>query len=589
MSKSAFIQVNKVSDTIELRTRNQLNNAYKTATSAIDRQMADIYKKYSVNGVLSYSDMTKYHRLDSMLTEINGELKILTGITAKTTKQAAMTSYMESYYRTGFIMEKTSMAKLSYTLLDPKVIQASVENPISGLKLSEILQKNRTEVVRNIKTNITQGLIQGESYPKMARRISDTLDKDNVKAMRVVRTEVHRNTQQGALASAEHASKLGLELEYVWVANLDDRTRDAHALADGQVAKVVDGMPVFTLVDGVTANAPGMTGVAHHDINCRCILQTRLKKYKPEFRRIKGEGVVPYKNYDEWAKEHGIKSKLFKAPSLTENMIPSASQIQLASMINNTKTSMGDAIKDGRDANSLGKYQDKDGNLLAEREQLHQDIINDLFKGIEPEQGQPVFVLMGGGPATGKSSVIKSGDVVLKNNTVKIDSDAIKAKLPEYQIGIKTGDTGIASFVHEESSALAKRAMEIANRGNYNTLLDGTGDGSMASLTKKITQARESGARVVANYVTCPIDEALRRNAVRAAKTGRLPPEDMLIRTHKAVSEVAPKAANLFDEVSLYDTTDGVKLIATGGNGTGFVPVKGMESLYEDFLRKAIE
>jgi predicted ABC-type ATPase len=294
--------------------------------------------------------------------------------------------------------------------------------------------------------------------------------------------------------------------------------------------------------------------------------------------------LIPYTNYETWAEAKGIKTNSLLSPSKKDVDLK-----DLNTKIKATKTDLGDAIKGGLDENSLGKWMDDAGNLLPERELLHQEIINTLFAGKRPIPGQPTYTLMGGGPATGKSSVVKSGDVIIDKNTVKIDSDAIKKLLPEYQRGLELKDANIASYVHEESSALAKRIVSIGNTGNYNVLLDGTGDGSIASLTKKIAQARDNGMKVVGNYVTCSTQEALRRNAERALKTGRLPPPEMLIRTHKAVSDIAPQTAHLFDEVNLFDTNDGVKLIATGGNGKGFTPVKGMEKLYQDFLDKAFE
>ncbi len=78
---------------------------------------------------------------------------------------------------TAFSIEKEVQAKLAYGMLSKEVIQASVQNPISGLTLNDRLKKNRAQIVYNIRQQITQGLVQGESYPQMVRRVKKELEK----------------------------------------------------------------------------------------------------------------------------------------------------------------------------------------------------------------------------------------------------------------------------------------------------------------------------------------------------------------------------------------------------------------------------
>ena len=132
---------------------------------------------------------------------------------------------------------------------------------------------------------------------------------------------------------------------------------------------------------------------------------------------------------------------------------------------------------------------DKAGNLSKGRDALHTKIMDDVFfdnndpnakdrplgkdgKPIgvaTPVKGQARLIFMGGGPASGKSSVIASGDVDVPDNRVQIDPDRAKKALPEYQKMVAAGDIeNAAGFAHEESSALAKRAYEKAAENNMN-------------------------------------------------------------------------------------------------------------------------
>jgi predicted ABC-type ATPase len=213
---------------------------------------------------------------------------------------------------------------------------------------------------------------------------------------------------------------------------------------------------------------------------------------------------------------------------------------------------------------SIEQYTDAKGNWTPERKTLHTNIISESLKGKTPVD-KPVAYLMGGGPASGKSSALRDGGVDVPENTVHIDSDEIKAKLPEYQEMTAAGDTRAAAFIHEESSAVSKDLQKQAASGGYNTLLDGTGDGSIESLERKVEVMRSAGQKVVAHYVTVDTETAVQRAMARAQKTGRLVPEQFIRNNHADVSRVAPEAVarGLFDEFTLWDTNSGTKKVAS--------------------------
>src|SRR5690606_32553272 len=90
------------------------------------------------------------------------------------------------------------------------------------------------------------------------------------------------------------------------------------------------------------------------------------------------------------------------------------------------------ANPDGKD--TFSQYRKPDGSWTPERAALHDKIVKDVLSKATPvKNGKAVGVLMGGGPASGKSSAINSGKVQLEKNVVHIDSDEIKKSIPEYQ------------------------------------------------------------------------------------------------------------------------------------------------------------
>lgn len=259
---------------------------------------------------------------------------------------------------------------------------------------------------------------------------------------------------------------------------------------------------------------------------------------------------------------------------------------KVAEMISKTQTSTSDS--DGKD--SLKKHTGADGKLTPEREKLHREIILEHFKDKKPVEGQGTYIIMGGGSGSGKGYVQKKGLINIPDGMVTIDSDEIKGKLPEYKEMISSNDIDIsnngAGYAHEESSALAKRIQEIALSLNYDTLLDGTGNGSAKSLRSKIKQGRDKGYKIIGEYVTIPTELAIERAIERGRKTGRVINKDIMRSIHKGVSKVMTEVAPEFDELNLYDNTDEPIKIGTAGNGKKLTPVKGQEDKVMDFIRK---
>jgi predicted ABC-type ATPase len=207
-----------------------------------------------------------------------------------------------------------------------------------------------------------------------------------------------------------------------------------------------------------------------------------------------------------------------------------------------------------------------------------------MLEGKVPQpDGQRIVTILGGGPASGKSSLRKKAEAEMpENSSVGIDPDEMKAALPGYEdLAVKS--TKAAGIYHEESSALAKSLYSAVLDSGLNAVYDGTGDGSVKSLKKKIDQARAAGCKVVGSYMTLDIEEALKRNRSRYehakakydAGESNIPPrlvaDDEVRKIHGNVTDTSIACAKFFDDFKLYDNSgpkgSEPELIAVGGNG----------------------
>lgn len=269
-----------------------------------------------------------------------------------------------------------------------------------------------------------------------------------------------------------------------------------------------------------------------------------------------------------------------------------------------TRLSVGDLYKEKSpdDRHTINQYLDDNGNLTPEREALHRQAVDNLFAGKKPKGPgeKKTFTMFGGGSAAGKgglSDPARCGDFVSsfftggtpsKDSVATIDSDELKKDIPEYREMQETDPDHAAWVAHEESSAIAKRAMEAAFDNGYDCTLDGTGDGSVSGVLKKINQARERGYEVNACYVTCPTQMAVSRAEERAKKTKRNVLTDTVKSIHREVSRIFPQVASEFDHVALFDTSGGKPiLIAECERGQKIRVVD--QKRYDSFLAKGNE
>lgn len=243
---------------------------YAVMLNEIRAEIALLYEKYEVGGVLTYAEMAKYDRLNKFTGQVNGLLKNNYADIKDTIYDVLGESYKDGYYLTAWAIETDTLSKLAYSAVAAEVITKAIENPISGLTLNHRLEKSRSNVVYAIQEQVTLGLVQGDTYGTMASRLKGVLEGDATKALRIVRTEVHRVSQASQLDSALHANRSGIIMTKEWGSAKDERVRSSHAeLNTGEKIPVDED---FYGKSG-SGPAPGQLGsAASENINCRCVL-----------------------------------------------------------------------------------------------------------------------------------------------------------------------------------------------------------------------------------------------------------------------------------------------------------------------------
>jgi predicted ABC-type ATPase len=198
-------------------------------------------------------------------------------------------------------------------------------------------------------------------------------------------------------------------------------------------------------------------------------------------------------------------------------------------------------------------------SYTPERAALHEKIKASFLAHVPPvpKDQQPVAVVMMGGSASGKSTVVKHllGDAG-KTDFVNANPDDVKEQLPEYKKGI--GEHGgpsakdTAASVHEESSDIAEEVRNSAIADRKNLILDGTGRNA-DKYAKKIEQLRAAGYHVRLVMVHVDINGARARAVQRAERSGRWVPDAFVEEAHHVIPGNFEKIAKSADEAVLID------------------------------------
>ena len=195
------------------------------------------------------------------------------------------------------------------TLVRPEVLKQAVNNNIDKLTLDAVMEKHRAEIVADIQQTLTVGLMNGDRYETMAKRIEERLGVSYSKASNIARTESHRNIESGLNDGAKETAKIieqdnDLIYAATWRTMKDDRVRPQqmrktkkgwvktmsgnganHMKMEGVTIKVGEK---FQLEPNVFAECPGMSGTARNDCRCRCFLQYSLMTVA-EFAKATGQ------------------------------------------------------------------------------------------------------------------------------------------------------------------------------------------------------------------------------------------------------------------------------------------------------------
>lgn len=216
---------------------------------------------------------------------------------------------------------------------------------------------------QQISANVTSSVLQGKSINGIADDLQSriaTMNRDS--AIRAARTATTSAQNAGRMDAYTAAEKMGIHVRKQWLATLDNRTRHAHAMLDGQTAEIDKPFKV----DGYEIRYPGDTSApAYLVYNCRCTMIAAVDGVDTSTgqRRarnpVTGETeVISDMTYAEWA---GWKKDTAQVVNAGKSAI----------IKEKTKSAEYRQFDTGDAANDFFYYDGEERGLLAKKRSKH--------------------------------------------------------------------------------------------------------------------------------------------------------------------------------------------------------------------------
>jgi hypothetical protein len=278
----------------ETQYERQIASTIKKSLDEVRIEISKIYEKYAVDGKLTKAQLMQYGRLSSIETNLMSKLDPVIKASLSKIKRIPTELYGEAYFSEAWAIDQVSELRLGWGVLNKDIITETLDNTF----FSSAVNTYRSGFLKAIRAAMATGLANGKPFQDMVKDLAKVWDMKGWELLRIIRTEGMSAINAGQSDAYTRAKANGIELDEIWDATLDGKTRPTHQQADG-TKKDENG---YFYVGGEKARYPADENLtAGERCNCRCRIRAEILGYPPQLRRDKENGIIPYQTYEDWA------------------------------------------------------------------------------------------------------------------------------------------------------------------------------------------------------------------------------------------------------------------------------------------------
>lgn len=189
-------------------------------------------------GLAKYNVLLRNEYYQAMITETTLQLA-----NVNKTALAYINNQIPDIYAVNYNAISTNAFNMGvdFSIVDAHTVKRLIKDHRIKLPPKKInIPKDMRWNAKQLNSAVLQGILQGESIPKISDRIYPIVNNNEVAAVRSARTMVTAAECHGRLDSYHNLEERGVVQKKVWIATPDDRTRDTHLAIDGEEVKLND-------------------------------------------------------------------------------------------------------------------------------------------------------------------------------------------------------------------------------------------------------------------------------------------------------------------------------------------------------------
>lgn len=210
--------------------------------------------------------------------------------------------YADNHNYATYQIEHDAKIDTSYTLYSRESVDRILRDnpdvlPPAGKKVSKAIAEGKAVAwdKQKLQSVIMQGILQGDSIPHLAERLATAVgDSDMKAAIRNARTMATGAQNAGRVDAYKRAQDKGVDLEQMWLATMDNRTRHSHRWLDGETR------PVGEAFSNGCEYPADPKGAPEEIYNCRCSLRGVVKGLDRKSGQFRDDSEVGGMSYEEW-------------------------------------------------------------------------------------------------------------------------------------------------------------------------------------------------------------------------------------------------------------------------------------------------
>ena len=274
-----------------LKLGKELKKVYGEASKEIQAELDAYLKKFgpeihdleakTIDGTITEDEMKHLKLMTLQKNILNQKADQLSGMMLNANKKAMgmingeqLHVFAENANWQSYQLTQDTKMNLMFSVYDEHTAAKLLKDKPELLPRKEVKgQKDKAWNRKIIAGAVLQGVIQGDSIPKLAKRIAVQTGETNMKAMtRYARTAMTSAQNSGRQEMLQKAKGMGIKCKKVWLATLDSRTRDAHGRLDGQKVDVDDDFQSDFGPIKFPGDLSSKGSVPANIYNCRCTL-----------------------------------------------------------------------------------------------------------------------------------------------------------------------------------------------------------------------------------------------------------------------------------------------------------------------------